>query len=162
VAQMAQRPPVPAASGDAARLLEQATTALAALQMKTQAEMAEVEAQRRQLEAEKVELARKDPIDSEVIEISVGNQVFVTMKTTLCKFEGSTLAALFSGRHPLKTDSNGRFVIDRSPKTFGFVLEFLQYGRARGVPGGFSGACEEEVGASRDLFAWGVPLPPEV
>jgi len=86
------------------------------------------------LEAEKAELARKYPIDSEVIEVVVGNQVSVTMRSTVCKFEGSCLAALFSGRHPLKTDSNGRFVIDRSPKTFGFVLEFLKYGRMDGVP----------------------------
>jgi hypothetical protein len=62
----------------------------------------------------------------EVIDLNVGGQYFTTTRTTLCSVKGSMLEAMFSGRWQLPTDTKGRYFIDRNPKYFGRILDFLR------------------------------------
>lgn len=62
---------------------------------------------------------------SDVVLLDVGGKQFTTSRNTLCSVEGSMLEAMFSGRHTLK-QVNGRFVIDRDPKLFRYILAYLR------------------------------------
>ena len=63
---------------------------------------------------------------NEVVELNVGGQHLTTFASTLTKHSNSMLAAMFSGRHPVIKDSQGRPFIDRNPKMFGLILEYLR------------------------------------
>lgn len=68
---------------------------------------------------------------SEVVSLSVGGSVFVTMKSTLTGGgESAFFSALFASSFaaPVR-DSEGRVFIDRDPEYFGYVLDFLRGGR---------------------------------
>lgn len=61
-----------------------------------------------------------------VIPLNVGGHNFVTTLSTLTKNQDSMLAAMFSGRHQLDTDSEGRYFIDRDGTYFKHILNFLR------------------------------------
>lgn len=61
-----------------------------------------------------------------VIPLNVGGYYFVTTRSTLTKNKDSMLAAMFSGRHELDTDSEGRYFIDRDGTYFIHILNFLR------------------------------------
>lgn len=61
-----------------------------------------------------------------VISLNVGGYKFVTTLSTLTKDSNSMLAAMFSGRHHLNTDSEGRYFIDRDGSYFEHILNFLR------------------------------------
>ena len=65
---------------------------------------------------------------SDIVSLSIGGErnVVVT-RSTLTHFD-SMLSAMFSNRHELATDGAGRVVINRDPKYFGYVLDFLRNG----------------------------------
>jgi len=69
---------------------------------------------------------------NEIISICVGGQNFKTTRATLMSDEGSMLAKMFendlSGRAPATKDENGYYFIDRSPKYFESILNFLRTG----------------------------------
>jgi hypothetical protein len=50
---------------------------------------------------------------NEQVHLNVGGQVFSTTKDTLTKNESTMLAAMFSGRHSLSADSQGRYERNR-------------------------------------------------
>ncbi|KAH3803547.1 hypothetical protein DPMN_131810 [Dreissena polymorpha] len=50
------------------------------------------------------------------------------MLSTLCKYEDSMLAAMFSGRHVIHRDKDCRYMIDCDGSSFGHILEFLRFG----------------------------------
>ncbi|KPP61487.1 BTB/POZ domain-containing protein KCTD7-like [Scleropages formosus] len=64
----------------------------------------------------------------EVISLNVGGTHFTTCLSTLRRFEDTMLAAMFSGRHYLPLDAEGRFFIDRDGTYFGDILNFLRSG----------------------------------
>jgi hypothetical protein len=64
----------------------------------------------------------KDPI-----KLNIGGKIFMTSKSTLLK-EESMLAAMFSGRHELQKGDDGAYFIDRDPKHFRKILNFLRDG----------------------------------
>ncbi len=66
-----------------------------------------LEQKQKKFEAEREEMAKRHKID-DVVELSVSGKHFTTFKSTLCKYEGSMLEAMFSGRHPFTKDSSGR------------------------------------------------------
>lgn len=49
-------------------------------------------------------------------------------RAVLTFVKGSTLEAMFSGRHPIATLDNGEYFIDRNPKIFTMVLDYLRNG----------------------------------
>ncbi|XP_078081064.1 protein-tyrosine sulfotransferase 1-like isoform X1 [Mustelus asterias] len=62
----------------------------------------------------------------EVVPLNVGGMYFTTRLSTLRRYEDTMLAAMFSGRHRIPTDSEGRFFIDRDGTYFGDILNFLR------------------------------------
>ncbi|XP_048838453.1 BTB/POZ domain-containing protein KCTD7 [Brienomyrus brachyistius] len=64
----------------------------------------------------------------EVIPLNVGGTYFTTRLSTLRRYEDTMLAAMFSGRHHIPRDAEGRFFIDRDGAYFGDILNFLREG----------------------------------
>ncbi|OCT95072.1 hypothetical protein XELAEV_18012755mg [Xenopus laevis] len=64
----------------------------------------------------------------EVIPLNVGGMGFTTRLSTLLRYEDTMLAAMFSGRHYVPTDAEGRYFIDRDGTYFGDILNFLRCG----------------------------------
>ncbi|XP_008330626.1 BTB/POZ domain-containing protein KCTD7 isoform X1 [Cynoglossus semilaevis] len=64
----------------------------------------------------------------EVISLNVGGMYFTTRLSTLRRYEDTMLAAMFSGRHYIPRDPEGRYFIDRDGKYFGDILNFLREG----------------------------------
>ncbi|KAG8587547.1 hypothetical protein GDO81_005704 [Engystomops pustulosus] len=64
----------------------------------------------------------------EVVPLSVGGMCFTTRLSTLRRYEDTMLAAMFSGRHHIPTDAEGRYFIDRDGTYFGDILNFLRCG----------------------------------
>eukprot|EP00927_Polykrikos_kofoidii_P028899 TRINITY_DN25096_c0_g1_i1.p1 TRINITY_DN25096_c0_g1~~TRINITY_DN25096_c0_g1_i1.p1 ORF type:complete len:466 (+),score=56.56 TRINITY_DN25096_c0_g1_i1:122-1519(+) len=94
------------------------------------------------LEREQATLARErarvrvvtPEVDDEVLTVNVGGQLFSTRRSTLCVYEGSYLANLFSGRWEgsIERDSNGHYFLDFDPVSFRLVLNFLRNRRLEG------------------------------
>ena len=57
----------------------------------------------------------------EVVPLNVGGMYFTTRLSTLRRYEDTMLAAMFSGRHYIPTDAEGRYFIDRDGTYFGYV-----------------------------------------
>ncbi|PKU30236.1 hypothetical protein llap_19459 [Limosa lapponica baueri] len=55
----------------------------------------------------------------EVVPLNVGGMYFTTRLSTLRRYEDTMLAAMFSGRHYIPTDAEGRYFIDRDGTYFG-------------------------------------------
>ncbi|KAJ7423091.1 Rab5 GDP/GTP exchange factor [Willisornis vidua] len=64
----------------------------------------------------------------EVVPLNVGGMHFATRLSTLRRYEDTMLAAMFSGRHYIPTDAEGRYFIDRDGTYFGDILNFLRSG----------------------------------
>lgn len=61
-----------------------------------------------------------------VVNLNVGGYLFTTSLSTLTKYEDSMLAVMFSGRHEIVRDENGRYFIDRDGKFFRYILNFIR------------------------------------
>lgn len=57
----------------------------------------------------------------EVVPLNIGGAHFTTRLSTLRRYEDTMLAAMFSGRHYIPTDAEGRYFIDRDGVHFGYV-----------------------------------------
>ncbi|KAM4627236.1 BTB/POZ domain-containing protein KCTD14 [Polymixia lowei] len=68
-------------------------------------------------------------LHSPVVQLNIGGHLFSTSLGTLRKHPGSRLAELFSGQPKLRTDTEGRYFIDRDGTHFGAILEFLRTDR---------------------------------
>ena len=72
-----------------------------------------------------------------VLKLNVGGKQFVTTQGTLSSDQNSMLARMFStdtnGRIPATQDASGAFFIDRCPKYFGVILNFLRSGKLENV-----------------------------
>ncbi|XP_015223053.2 BTB/POZ domain-containing protein KCTD7 isoform X1 [Lepisosteus oculatus] len=55
----------------------------------------------------------------EVVPLNVGGTYFTTRLSTLRRYDDTMLAAMFSGRHHIPRDAEGRFFIDRDGAYFG-------------------------------------------
>ncbi|CAK0812880.1 unnamed protein product, partial [Prorocentrum cordatum] len=69
-------------------------------------------------------------VDDEVLVLNCGGDLFSAKRSTLCLYEGSYLANLFSGRWDSsiggERDSSGHFFIDFDPACFRLVLNFFR------------------------------------
>ena len=63
-----------------------------------------------------------------IVRLSVGGQHFETSIDTLCRDQSSMLAVMFSGRHNVSTDEDGRYFIDRDGTHFRYILNYLRDG----------------------------------
>ncbi|XP_045169222.2 BTB/POZ domain-containing protein KCTD7-like [Mercenaria mercenaria] len=64
----------------------------------------------------------------DVVELNVGGKLMTTLLATLTKDPESMLAAMFSGRHVISKDKDGRFFIDCDGNLFEYILNFLRFG----------------------------------
>ena len=62
------------------------------------------------------------------IKLNVGGQQFVTSKSTLEKEPESMICRMVCGEIPSLKDENGAILIDRSPKYFDTILNYLRMG----------------------------------
>ena len=62
------------------------------------------------------------------VKLDIGGHQFTTSVLTLTKEADSMLAAMFSGRHALKTEADGSFFIDRDGTHFRHILNYLRDG----------------------------------
>merc|ERR1712055_846908 len=67
----------------------------------------------------------------EWVRLNVGGTLFLTTKTTLCKDPKSFLCRICQDEADLgsEKDETGAFLIDRDPKYFGPVLNYLRHGK---------------------------------
>ena len=63
-----------------------------------------------------------------IVRLSVGGVHFETSLETLCSDPNSMLAAMFSGRHNVMKDEDGRYFIDRDGTHFRYILNYLRDG----------------------------------
>jgi hypothetical protein len=64
-----------------------------------------------------------------MVDLNIGGERMLTVaRSTLTQEEVSMLGAMFSGRHMLTRDTVGRVYIDRDPKPFSYVLDYLRNG----------------------------------
>ena len=66
---------------------------------------------------------------SGIISVNVGGKIFTTTVATLTQEPESMLATMFSTEVPQVKDSNGNIFIDKNPKTFEIILDFLRSGQ---------------------------------
>ncbi|WAR20836.1 FIP2-like protein [Mya arenaria] len=65
-------------------------------------------------------------IQDSKIKLDIGGQSFTTSLQTLARDQSSMLAAMFSGRHRLRQESDGSYFIDRDGAHFRHILNFLR------------------------------------
>lgn len=70
-------------------------------------------------------------IQENKIKLDIGGQFFSTSLSTLTRDPSSMLAAMFSGRHQLKTEADGSHFIDRDGTHFRYILNFLRDGHIK-------------------------------
>ncbi|NP_001084643.1 potassium channel tetramerization domain containing 14 S homeolog [Xenopus laevis] len=63
---------------------------------------------------------------SPIVQLNIGGEIYTTTLSTLKRCSGSKLFDLFNGQPKLRTDSEGRFFIDRDGKYFRYILEYLR------------------------------------
>jgi len=61
-----------------------------------------------------------------IVRLEVGGKIFSTSKSTLIKFEGSYFSAML-GNGNWQPEENGVYFIDRNPKYFGTILDYMRY-----------------------------------
>jgi len=113
---------------------------IARARMELERERAELERARADLQCQRTELSRQRAVwlaEAEVcrdqraraedrVVLLVGGVQFETTRKTLCAYPGSMLEAMFSGRHRLACDNQGRVIIDRDPRLFKHILRYLR------------------------------------
>eukprot|EP00040_Diaphanoeca_grandis_P011005 m.56332 g.56332 ORF g.56332 m.56332 type:complete len:489 (-) comp22232_c1_seq2:76-1542(-) len=63
---------------------------------------------------------------SDLVNVNVGGTLFTTRMSTLTRVPESYLSTLFSGDFPVDVDDTNSVFIDRSPKYFGIILDWLR------------------------------------
>jgi len=67
-------------------------------------------------------------MNSDIVYLNVSGKVFCSTRQTLCRYPGSFIEYLFNGKNDLqlKLDRENRVFIDRSPRYFKKILQFLR------------------------------------
>lgn len=62
------------------------------------------------------------------VTLNIGGILYTTSFATLMKDEGSLLALMFSGKHPIHREPDGTYFIDRDGVNFRYILNYLRDG----------------------------------
>ncbi|KAK2949429.1 putative BTB/POZ domain containing protein [Blattamonas nauphoetae] len=101
------------------------------LQAKLEAEERELDQKMKQLEkfkAEQLERKKKPKQSAEFVEINVNGHIFATTVETLSKHPNSTLVQKLIHGERMPRDKEGRIYLDRNPKAFSRILDYLRTG----------------------------------
>lgn len=63
---------------------------------------------------------------NDIVTINVGGKLFTTRKSTLTSYSSSILCAILNGKHTVSYDKDGNIFIDRDPKLFEYILNYLR------------------------------------
>lgn len=67
---------------------------------------------------------------NEIVNLNIGGTTVSASKKILTKFQGSLLSDMFSEDISiLNKDENGKIFIDRNPKIFNYVLDYIRSDR---------------------------------
>lgn len=77
---------------------------------------------------ELLKMAELHEVQEGRVKLDIGGHQFTTSLLTLTKEADSMLAAMFSGRHSLKTEADGSYFIDRDGTHFRYILNYLRDG----------------------------------
>eukprot|EP00930_Biecheleria_cincta_P071388 TRINITY_DN58900_c0_g1_i1.p1 TRINITY_DN58900_c0_g1~~TRINITY_DN58900_c0_g1_i1.p1 ORF type:complete len:390 (+),score=50.94 TRINITY_DN58900_c0_g1_i1:59-1171(+) len=83
---------------------------------------------------ESVPAAKRVCLKSGRIVLNVGSEKFETSRETLSSFPNSYFESLTSGRLSIDVQEDGSIFIDRSPKHFAYILEYLRNGSRFRLP----------------------------
>mmetsp|Transcript_13973 Transcript_13973/g.30342 ORF Transcript_13973/g.30342 Transcript_13973/m.30342 type:complete len:591 (-) Transcript_13973:252-2024(-) len=84
-----------------------------------------------ELNQKKLEIARANgdvgAADEDFIEVNAGGEIVAAKRSTLTRFRGTRMEALFSGRwdRKLQQDSRGRIFLDINPACFRAIVDYL-------------------------------------
>ena len=105
-------------------------------------------------DAEKAEIAALVKIDSEIVNINVGGNLKIqTEKAVLRQIDGSVMQKMFSDMHELKKNEEDEVFLDRDPKTFETLINYLR-SDCRIFPA-FDSPNEQNMFIN-ELYHWGV------
>ena len=84
--------------------------------------------ERKKLDDEKEEIESRVTHASDIIELDVGGvtEGFKVRRSLLCTIKGSALETMFSGRHSLPLLENGKVFVDRDPRVFLLLINYLR------------------------------------
>eukprot|EP00927_Polykrikos_kofoidii_P004757 TRINITY_DN11879_c0_g1_i1.p1 TRINITY_DN11879_c0_g1~~TRINITY_DN11879_c0_g1_i1.p1 ORF type:complete len:418 (-),score=50.95 TRINITY_DN11879_c0_g1_i1:38-1249(-) len=85
------------------------------------------------------------------VSLKVGSRKFPTTAETLRTFPESFFGLMVSGRVPQKREKDGSIFIDRNPKHFSFVLDYLRSG-GEGFTPPTSSSAQDELRAEADFY----------
>lgn len=78
------------------------------------------------LQAERDRVNKANVSGEEMVTLNACGQVLKVSKTLLCSQKDSLFTAMFSGRHPLKTNELGEVVIESDPKIVKLMLMIMK------------------------------------
>ena len=87
------------------------------------------------------------------VKLDVGGFKFTTSRATLCRFPGTFLEVMFSGRHDYPTEideEDGSYFIDRDGRHFHHVLNFMRVGSVISLPDGDT--ARDELSVEADFY----------
>ncbi|XP_076470419.1 uncharacterized protein LOC143300543 isoform X2 [Babylonia areolata] len=87
-----------------------------------------LEAEKEKFHLELRKMAELHQVQEGRVKLDIGGHLFTTSLLTLTKEPDSMLAAMFSGRHALKTEADGSYFIDRDGTHFRYILNYLRDG----------------------------------
>ncbi|KAK0044526.1 hypothetical protein Bpfe_026026 [Biomphalaria pfeifferi] len=109
----------------------EAENKLAELESDLQLRQEEFEVEKMRFQEELKRMSDLCKVQENRIKLDIGGNLFTTSLLTLTKDPNSMFAAMFSGRHDLKTEPDGSFFIDRDGTHFRYVLNYLRDGCIR-------------------------------
>ncbi|XP_069129176.1 uncharacterized protein [Argopecten irradians] len=92
-------------------------------------EKEEICRQWQQLRDELARMEEMHDVQKGRIRLDIGGNIFTTSRLTLTQDPESMLAAMFSGRHNICTETDGTVFIDRDGTHFRYILNYLRDGR---------------------------------
>lgn len=80
-----------------------------------------------------IKMNKKNKENSEIIQLNIGGEIFYTTIQTISR-ESSLLYAFILGEIEVSKDKDGRIFIDRDPKYFRWILNYLRDGSLLTLP----------------------------
>lgn len=90
--------------------------------------------------------------NAEIVKLNVGGCIYITTKSTLCKYPNSMLGAMFNGSMTTTVDQDGCHFIDRDGELFKYVLNYMRSSRLA-LPSDFKDL--DQLSAEADFYQIG-------